>query len=271
MRKREPVGKILIERLMINESVVISALARQKTDKTRICSQILKSGALSEDVLARALSYQYGIPAIVLGKSQILLSNLAIVPYNIAKQNQILPVATSGDKVIVAMRDPENSQIISELEFISGKKVMPHIALEFMLSISIDEAYRLYKISREGLLRGKDIPAGAIKEEHLEIAIAELSVEPEMSAPDKFEVVSVQDDIENITKGKNIAEAFSERKKPLICIVDDEPEIRTLLKKIVISEGFDSVEFARGDEAFRSIPKILPDLIILDAMLPGMH
>ncbi|MGB9600991.1 MAG: response regulator, partial [Myxococcota bacterium] len=44
-----------------------------------------------------------------------------------------------------------------------------------------------------------------------------------------------------------------------------------LLKKIVVSEGFDSVEFARGDEAYRSIPKILPDLIILDAMLPGMH
>ncbi len=271
MRKREPIGKILIERMMINESIVINALARQKTDRTRICSQILKAGALSEDVLARALSYQYGIPAVVLGKSQILLSNLAIVPYNVAKQAQILPISLSGDKVILAMRDPENVQVISEIEFISGKKVMPHIALEFMLAISIDEAYRLYKISRDGLLRGKDISPNAIKEEHIEIAIAELSVEPEMVVSEKFEVVSVQDDIENITKGKDIADVSNERKKPLVCIVDDEPEIRTLLKKIVLSEGFDAIEFSRGDEAYRSIPKILPDLIILDAMLPGMH
>ncbi|MCX7945136.1 MAG: response regulator [Deltaproteobacteria bacterium] len=271
MKRKELIGKILIERLMINESIVINALTRQKTDKMRICSQILKAGALSEEVLARALSYQYGIPAIVLGKSQILLSNLGIVPYHIARQNQILPVATSGEKVILAMRDPENTQIISEIEFISGKKVMPHIALEFMLSISIDEAYRLYKLSREGLLRGKDIPSNAIKEEHIEVAIAELSVEPELAGPDRFEVVSMQDDIENITRGRDIADEFRDRNKPLICIVDDEPEIRTLLKKIVISEGYDTVEFSRGDEAFRSIPKVLPDLIILDAMLPGMH
>lgn len=271
MRRRELIGKILIERFRINETIIANALLRQKTDKLRICSQILKAGALSEDILARALSYQYGIPAVVFGSSQILLSNLSIVPYNIAKQNQILPVAINGDKVILAMRNPENSQIISEIEFISGKKVMPHIALEFMLSISIDEAYRLYKISRDGLLRGKDVPQSAIKEEHLEVAIAELSVESEMPSVDKFEVVSIQEDIENITRGKDIAETYQERKRPLICIIDDEPEIRTLLKKIVISEGFDTIEFSRGDEAFRSIPKILPDLIILDAMLPGMH
>ncbi|MGC8927577.1 MAG: response regulator [Myxococcota bacterium] len=271
MRRREPVGKILIERLMINESIIINALMRQKQDGLRICSQILKMGALSEDVLARALSYQYGIPAVVLGKSQILLSNLSLVPYHVAKQNQILPLTVSGDKVIIAMRDPENTQIISELEFISGRKVMPHIALEFMLLISIEEAYRLYKISRDGYFRGKDVSPNAIREEHIEISIAEITVEPEVTAPEKFEVVSIQEDIENITKGRDIKEAYQDRKKPLICIVDDEPEIRTLLKKIVVSEGFDSVEFARGDEAYRSIPKILPDLIILDAMLPGMH
>ncbi|MGC9042606.1 MAG: response regulator [Myxococcota bacterium] len=271
MRRREPVGKILIERLMINESIIINALMRQKQDGLRICSQILKMGALSEDVLARALSYQYGIPAVVLGKSQILLSNLSLVPYHVAKQNQILPLTVSGDKVIIAMRDPENTQIISELEFISGRKVMPHIALEFMLLISIEEAYRLYKISRDGYFRGKDVSSNAIREEHIEISIAEITVEPEVTAPEKFEVVSIQEDIENITKGRDIKEAYQDRKKPLICIVDDEPEIRTLLKKIVVSEGFDSVEFARGDEAYRSIPKILPDLIILDAMLPGMH
>jgi len=271
MGRREPVGKILIERMMINESIIIRALTRQKVDKLRICSQILKDGALTEDVLSRALSLQYGIPAVVLGKSQIFLSNLTIVPYNIAKQNQILPVATRGDKVILAMRDPGNSQIISEIEFISGKKVMPHIALEFMLSISIEEAYRLYRISREGYFRGKDVPLNAVKEEHIEVSIAELAFEGEDEIRDKFEVVSIQEDIENITQGKDIAESYSERKRPLICIVDDEPEIRTLLKKIVLSEGFDAIEFARGDDAYRSIPKILPDLIILDAMLPGMH
>jgi len=271
MRKRDPVGKILIERFLINETIVINALARQKQDNLRICSQILKMGALSEEVLARALSYQYGIPALVLGKSQFLLSSLALVPYNIAKQSQILPVSVSGEKLIIAMRDPENTQIISELEFVSGKKVLPHIALEFMLSITIDEAYRLYKISKEGYFKGKDIPPNAIKEEHLEISIAELNLDVDSSESDKFEVVSLQDDIENITRGKDIGASFEKRSKPLICIVDDEPEIRTLLRKIVVSEGYDSVEYARGDEAFRAIPKVLPDLIILDAMLPGMH
>ncbi len=271
MRRREPVGKILIEKYMIDETIVINALSRQKNDNLRICSQILKMGALSEEVLARALSYQYGIPSIVLGKSQIKIANLVSIPYNVARQSQILPLTVSGDKIIVAMRDPENMQIISELEFVSGKKILPHIALEFMLSITIEEAYRLYKISRDGFFKGKDIPANTVKEEHLEICVAELNIEPDFSKDEDFRVVSIQEDIENITRGRGIGIDHSDRQKPLICIVDDEPEIRTLLKKIVISEGFDSVEYARGDEAFRAIPKILPDLIILDAMLPGMH
>lgn len=271
MRRKEPIGKILIERYMIDETIVINAISRQRQDNLRLCSQILKMGALSEDVLARALSHQYGIPAVVLSKSQIRISNLALVPYNIAKQNQIMPLAISGDKIIVAMRDPENTQVISELEFVSGKKILPHISVEFMLSISIEEAYRLYKISRDGFFKGINIPPGAVREEHLEIIVAELNLEADLSREDRFEVISIQDDIENITRGKDIATAYEKRERPLICIVDDELEIRTLLKKIVTSEGFDSVEYARGDEAFRAIPKVLPDLIILDAMLPGMH
>lgn len=271
MRRKEPIGKILIERYMIDETIVTNAISRQRHDNLRLCSQILKMGALSEEVLARALSYQYGIPAVVLSKSQIRISNLALVPYNIAKQNQIMPLTISGDNIIVAMRDPDNTQVISELEFVSGKKILPHIAIEFMLSISIEEAYRLYKISPDGFFKGIDIPPGAVKEEHLEVIVAELSLEADLSIEDRFEVISIQDDIENITRGKDIATAYKKRERPLICIVDDEPEIRTLLKKIVTSEGFDSVEYARGDEAFRAIPKVLPDLIILDAMLPGIH
>ena len=53
-----------------------------------------------------------------------------------------------------------------------------------------------------------------------------------------------------------------------ILVVDDEPEIHTLLGKFLSKEGF-SVESAySADDAYKAIADTRPDLIILDIMMP---
>jgi two-component system phosphate regulon response regulator PhoB len=53
-----------------------------------------------------------------------------------------------------------------------------------------------------------------------------------------------------------------------LLVVDDEPEIHTVLGKLLSKEGY-SVDSAFGaEEAFRKISQSKPDLIILDIMMP---
>ncbi len=57
----------------------------------------------------------------------------------------------------------------------------------------------------------------------------------------------------------------------LILVVDDEEEIRTLLKRLLTQKGHRVIEADRGLLALRLVKEHVPDLIILDAMLPELH
>ena len=55
-----------------------------------------------------------------------------------------------------------------------------------------------------------------------------------------------------------------------ILIVEDEPEIRELLNFSLVRAGFDVAEAASGEMALLCIDNKLPDILIVDWMLPAM-
>ena len=55
-----------------------------------------------------------------------------------------------------------------------------------------------------------------------------------------------------------------------ILVVDDKPELRTLLKSYLGQEGFDTLTASDGQEALHVARREKPDLIILDLMMPEM-
>jgi DNA-binding response OmpR family regulator len=56
-----------------------------------------------------------------------------------------------------------------------------------------------------------------------------------------------------------------------VLIVDDEVDIRRLLRRVLQEKGFRVVEADRGLEALRMVKAHLPDLLVLDAMLPEVN
>lgn len=58
--------------------------------------------------------------------------------------------------------------------------------------------------------------------------------------------------------------------KAHILVVDDDPHITNLLKRLLAYEGYSVAVAASGDEALTRTLEHAPDLIILDIMLPGI-
>ena len=58
--------------------------------------------------------------------------------------------------------------------------------------------------------------------------------------------------------------------KPVIMIVDDDPNIVQLIRLYLTRDGYDAVSYGRGDEALAAFKQDPPSLLILDIMLPGM-
>lgn len=55
-----------------------------------------------------------------------------------------------------------------------------------------------------------------------------------------------------------------------ILIVDDEPQIRRVMRTTLTSHGYSVVEAASGEEALEKLRAERPDLIILDVNMPGI-
>ena len=55
-----------------------------------------------------------------------------------------------------------------------------------------------------------------------------------------------------------------------ILVVDDEAQIRRVLRTTLSFRGYTITEAISGEEALQLVPKLKPDLILLDVNLPGM-
>ncbi len=55
-----------------------------------------------------------------------------------------------------------------------------------------------------------------------------------------------------------------------ILLVDDEPDIRYITKRMLEKEGHEIIEACDGEECLQKLESEKPDLILLDVMMPGL-
>src|SRR5262249_50592123 len=58
--------------------------------------------------------------------------------------------------------------------------------------------------------------------------------------------------------------------KPIVLVVDDEPQILRVIRASLPLRGYEVITASSGEEALDQIGKQVPDLIILDLVMPGM-
>ena len=61
------------------------------------------------------------------------------------------------------------------------------------------------------------------------------------------------------------------KKRRHIMIVDDEPEIRRLLKRTLELEGYGVTSAEDGSSALAAMKECQPDLVMLDIVMPGLN
>ena len=107
----------------------------------RLASKLTRDGTISDVSALKALSEQHGIPGINLKQICLRLEDLELLPREIAEKHLILPVLIRDERLFVAMANPRERKVLDELEFVTGKKVFPYVALETAISELIDQAY----------------------------------------------------------------------------------------------------------------------------------
>jgi len=60
-------------------------------------------------------------------------------------------------------------------------------------------------------------------------------------------------------------------KQTKILLIDDDPDVHSVVKKILEPKSYEVVSAYDGDEGLRKVVEERPDLIILDVIMPGKH
>ena len=121
-------GDLLIAAGTITPEELDMGLQRQKETKERLGAALISAGSITEAELIEALRLQLGIEYIDLSKTTIPISMAQVVPKNIAKQFQVVPVRMERDELYLAMSDPMNFYAIEEVKKAVRKKIVPMIA-----------------------------------------------------------------------------------------------------------------------------------------------
>jgi len=305
MSDKKQIGKILLRQRALTPEQLDRALAEQKGE--RLASRLAAEGTISDVAALKALSEQHGIPGIDLTQICLKLDDLELLPREIAEKHLILPVLVRDDRLFIAMANPREKKVIDELEFVTGKKVYPYVALDAALSRVIDEAYGR-KARGDTHYVGPNCPADVLAKLNLDRDGNALNSEP--SGPLDFGALSpyahqnastleapglvVDDAASEISRSEDIEETeFGDTSRELsvvtelpgegapprppadgaktILIIDDEAEIRKMLSRLLSHRGHRVLEAERGHQALRMVKEYAPDLIVLDAMLPEVH
>lgn len=64
---------------------------------------------------------------------------------------------------------------------------------------------------------------------------------------------------------------FTELNMAKILVCDDDNDLVRLINERFTSEGYDVVSTKNGNETLKMVEEQKPDLVILDALVPGMH
>lgn len=88
-----------------------------------------------------AASARHGVPPVDLTTLRFSLAELDLLPQEVARRHQALPLLARPDVLFVAMADPSDPRARDELELACGRKLLPFAADPARLAGLIDGAY----------------------------------------------------------------------------------------------------------------------------------
>ena len=134
-------GELLLAAKTITEEELQRGLALQKQTKQRLGTVLISNGIITEEDLIEALQMQLGIEYIDLTKANIPTELAQVVPKNMARQYQVVPVKTVKDELYLAMSDPMNFYAIEEVRKAVRRKIIPMVATAAAVEHAIQILY----------------------------------------------------------------------------------------------------------------------------------
>lgn len=142
MKKNLRLGDMLIGTGKLNQEQLEEAMKKQRSIKTKRLGEVLVDlGYVKEEDILEVLEEQLGIPVIDLAYYMIDSKVTALIPENIARKYDLIPVDIVEDELLVAMNDPLNIFAIDDIKLLTGMKVKIALSAKSVITRTINKYY----------------------------------------------------------------------------------------------------------------------------------
>jgi len=163
------IGHLLVDNGTITREQLKQALdeherARNNGDKKLLGQVLIELGFASEEIITKAIAAQAGVDFIHLEKYKIDGVAASLIDPGSARRYRALPVGFEGERLVVAMFDPNDILAIDDIRLITGYEIKPVCTTGSELRAAIDQYSRstsaIETTEEEDLQEAEDLEEG---------------------------------------------------------------------------------------------------------------
>jgi type IV pilus assembly protein PilB len=162
-RRRARLGDVLVAEGLISPGDLHEALREHRRSKERLGKVLTRRGLVSEAKLVEILSRENGLPSVVIEEHTIPPDVLALVPVQLARKYDVLPLARMDGGLTLAMADPANVVAMDEIAATTRLSVLPVVAAGNAIRAAIERCYGAAPAPMAELLADLSNDPGAVE------------------------------------------------------------------------------------------------------------
>src|SRR5947209_3357584 len=143
MSTRNQLGTLLLERGLVTEEQLETALEEQRQSRKSLGRVLIDAGIVSEGDLVSTLAARIGLEFVDLLDYSIDPSAVGLISDSLARRFQAVPVGWEENRLVVAMADPSNVVAIDDIRTITGAEVRTVVATRGAILEAIERHHRM--------------------------------------------------------------------------------------------------------------------------------
>jgi len=138
----ERLGDLLLEKDLVKPEQLDKAVQCQVLFGGRLGTNLLELGFVTEDDLRSVLENKYNLCSVKRDELKDIPNEvIGAVPRDFAESHNLVPVKLTKEEICAAMQDPWKESDVTALRDLTGRKVVPLIALELDIYWALEKYY----------------------------------------------------------------------------------------------------------------------------------
>ena len=142
MAKRKRFGEILIDAKVVDEHQLKRALEKQKGTGRRLGEVLEQMGVVTERDIAATLARQFGYKTVAnIARASFSAELLGLFDSDTASNKMLFPLKKEGKTLFLAMVNPLDIEVIDNLSFKNGLRVIPCVTTPSEIQSAVNRHY----------------------------------------------------------------------------------------------------------------------------------